>query len=75
MVEAQLPRLPGGIMSSRYCRCSCSAAWRWISIICEAADCELEPLVFELELEPEPVGAEVAVPWDAPISWAMARAW
>jgi len=30
---AQLPRLPGGIMSSRYCLCSCSAACRWISII------------------------------------------
>lgn len=75
LAAPQLPNPPGpGIISSRYCLCSCSAACRWISNIWFAADWELaEPLVLELEVAP-PVTVDPEV-WVAPNNWAMARAW
>lgn len=71
------PAAPPGIISSRYWRCSCSAACRCSSIICDAAEPEPEPLLLELELELDVVprvSAELAAPVPpAPI--IMARAW
>lgn len=68
----QLPRpaaAPPGIISSKYCLWSCSAAWRCSSIICEAADPFWLLELFELEL--------VLVVEEAPdpVPIIMARAW
>ena len=60
-------------MSNKYCRCSCSAACRWISSIWFVADEEDEEAALEVVFDEVTGDGEVVE--TAAIAWAMARAW